>query len=717
MLCILAMTVFTAAPLFATSINDLKPTAPKEPIVVNGDNVEYFQEKKMVTGAGNISIKYKDVYLTCEKITVYLDTREAIAEGNVRVTQKGAYFTGDRMNYNFDTRKGTVLNGYLNAKPFYGKAGEVDKIANKDQFKLNEGYITTCDLEKPHYRIRAKQVEVYLDDKIVARHIVMYVGNVPVLYWPYYVQPLKEKKSHLTIIPGNRKEWGYYALTSYRYYIDDRNKGDLLLDYRTKKGLAEGVNHYYTTKDIGRGAVKLYYTRENAFVYQPADLVRDRYRWQVRHEWDLGEGTDTKALFEFNTMSDSSVIKDYFFNEFEELGATPDNYLSFITQKRGYSTQFLVRKRFDKFLDVVERMPEFSITVPDNNMFKNIPLYYRANAGMGYLNHAFDNTNTNNPLKDQGTGRVDMSNQLSYATKLFRSLSVTPFAAVEDTYYSRLSDGTTNRLRNIFSAGVSNSIKFYRIYDVDTNFLDLDIHKLRHVVTPTVNYTYVHRPSITPNKLYQMDGIDAINRSNGVSFGLENRLQTKRSDGEDNMKSVDLATLLISTTYDFTLNKDGLSPQTGPFSPIDFKLELIPYSWAYIQATMSVDPKNYWVQGESIDLVAHWKDKWSLALSNRYERTILDKSMLVTMDGTYKINEKWKARAYERFNTVSGAIEEQEYTITRDLHCWIGELTYNIKANGGQSIWFVFRLKAFPQTPIGLKQTYSRPRFGEAGSR
>ena len=193
---------FTATAFAFTSPTEVKPQAPKEPIVVNGDNVEYFHEKKMVTGAGNVSIKYKDIELTCDKITVYLDTREAIAEGNVRVTQKGAYFTGERLNYNFETKKGTVLKGYINATPFYGKADEVNKIENKDEFKLAEGYVTTCDLENPHYRVRAKEVLIYLNDKVVAKHIFMYVGKVPVLYWPYYVQPLKEKKSHLTVIPG-----------------------------------------------------------------------------------------------------------------------------------------------------------------------------------------------------------------------------------------------------------------------------------------------------------------------------------------------------------------------------------------------------------------------------------------------------------------------------------------------------------------------------------
>ncbi len=714
----MALTLFCACSslLFAEqTTNEITPQPPKEPIIVNGDNVEYFQEKKMVTGSGNVSIKYKDIILTCDKITVYLDTREAIAEGGVRITQKGAYFTGERMNYNFETKKGIVLQGYINAKPFYGRADEVNKIENKDNFRLKEGYVTTCDLEKPHYRVRSKELMIYLGDKIVARHIVIYVKNVPVLYWPYYVQPLKEKKSHITIIPGQMKDWGYYALTSYRYYIDGKNKGDLLLDYRTKKGIAEGVNHYYETRDIGRGAIKLYYTRENAFVYEPMSPEIDRWRWQVRHEWDLGEETDTKALLEFNTMSDRDVVKDYFYNEYEELGATPDNYLAFITQKESYSTQFLIRKRFDKFLNVLERMPEFSITIPNNNIFKNTPIYYSGNASFAYLNNTFDNTNTSAPQKDIGVGRVDAYNRLSYVTKLFRSLSVTPYAAIEDTYYSRTTSGP-NRTRNIFSAGVDNSVKFYKIYNVTTDFLGLNINKLRHIINPTVNYFYVHEPTIDPSKIHQMDAVDALAKSNGFTLGLENRLQTKRMEA-GSMKSVDLATLLIDTTYTFTLKKDSFEAKDDHFSSINFDLELIPYSWAYLKATMSVDPKHYWVQDGSIDLVSTWQEKWSLAIGTRYEHTVSTESTLLTADGTYKINEKWKVRAYERYNTITAAFEEQEYTFVRDLHCWLCELTYRVDNNGNQGLWLVFKLKAFPETPIGLRQTYSRPRFGEAGMR
>ncbi len=692
----------------------------KEPIVVNGDKVEYFHEQKEVIGTGNISITYRDVVLTCEKVQVYLDTREAIAEGNVRVTQKGAYFTGERMNYNFDTKKGTILQGYLNASPFYGKAQNVDKIANKDQFNLNRGYITTCDLEKPHYRLQARQVKVYLDDKIVAKHIVFFLGNTPVLYWPYYVQPLKDKKSHITVIPGQRSEWGYYALVSYRYHVDDNNRGDILLDYRSKKGLAEGVNHYYKIPQLGDGAFKVYYTDENSGLeYQNTGSPKLRYRYQWRHKWDVTD--DTLATAEFNKLSDIDVIKDYFYNEYEELGDQPDNYVSFVTQKSDYSTELLFRKSFNKFLTVVERLPEYSIIIPNFRLFKDVPFYYKANASGVYLNKTFASTYVDpvtgvTPPKDLSVARLDVYNQLSYAARFFKALNVTPYAGTEDTYYSRNKWGDTNLIRTIFQAGVDNSIKFYKVYDVETNYLGLDIHKLRHIITPTVGYFYTHQPTVSPYNLNQFDQIDAVTAQNGFHLALENRLQTKRGDG-DQMKSVDLATLIISTDYLFRLKKNNWDIKDDKLNNVDFLLELIPYSWTYLVSRMTVNTKTSSIQTAGNDIVFNGGDKWQLAVGQRYENTTTGSTNLFTMDATYRINSKWMVRAYERINVQKRSVEEQEYTITRDLHCWIAEFTYNVKDVGDQSLWLVMKLKAFPEYPIGLKRTYSRPRFGSTSDR
>ncbi len=693
-----------------------QPEAQKDPIVVNGDTVEYFHDQKQVIGTGNVSITYKDVILTCDRITVYLDTREGVAEGNVKVRQNDAYFTGDKMSYNFDTRKGEIIDGYLSARPFFGRAASLDKAAMKDEFAVNEGYVTTCDLDDPHYRIQAKQVKVYVEDKVVAKHILFYIGKVPVMYLPYYVQSLKDSKTHISVIPGQDKDWGYYVLTAYRYYLADWSRGDILLDYRSKKGIGMGINHYLDTKQVGKGAFKFYYTHENdSFAFEKTGEVRDRYRYQYRHRWDMGPDTGTYMIGELNKLSDRDIIKDIFYNEYEELGGTPDNYISFITTKPEYTSEFLVRARLNKFETVVERMPEYKINIYSYRI-KDTNFYYTGNASASYLNLKYDNTNVpqGQGLKDVSTIRVDAYNQLSYSAKFFKSLSVTPYGGVRETYYSRNKWGDTNEFRTIFQAGVDNQIKFYKIYDFNTNFMGLDINKLRHIITPTANYYFTHQPTIDPNNLNQFDEIDSYQANNGILLGLENRLQTK-SGAPDNMKSVDLATLMIWSNYSFRLKKGNMAIRRQKFQTLDFQLELIPYSWAYLTSKLSVDTKRYCIQSGSVDLVMNGGDKWNLVVGQRYEKVEGNITSLVTMDAMYKINNIWRVRAYERFNLYTGGMEEQEYTIYRDLHCWVAEFIWNIKSWADQGVYLVMRLKAFPDYPVGYRRTVSRPRFGAAG--
>lgn len=691
----------------------------KDPIVVNGDQVEYFHERKEVVGTGNISITYKDVILTCDRITVLLDTRDAICEGNVKIRQKDAYFSGDRITYNFDTRQGSIDNGYLNAYPMFGRAQKLEKAPMKDEFTMTEGYMTTCDLPHPHYRIRAKQVKVYLNDRVEASNIVAYLGNVPVFYIPRYTQPLDDRKTHITVMPGQSSDWGYYVLTAYRYYLNDKSRGDVLLDYRTKQGLGAGVNHYLDTDKVGRGAFKFYFDQENNILSVDKDKdapVKNRYRYQYRHRWDMPE-VDSYLIGEFNYLSDRDVIKDYFYNEYEEIGDHPDNYISLITTKQDYTTEFLMRKRFNNFYNVVERLPEFKINI-NNFRIGETNFYYTGAASAGYLNEVFDNTNITDGLKDVGVVRADAYNQVSYAARLFRAYSVTPYAGIRETYYSRNAFGETNQVRTLFNAGVDTQVKYYKIYDVQSNFLGLDINKLRHIITPSANYYFAHQPTIAPGNLHQFDEIDALWASNGILLGLENRLQTKRlTDGA--MKSVDLATLIVSSDYMFRLDKGNTRMKQSKFRTVELQLELIPYSWAYLMSKMSINTKKYNIQTGSVDLVMNGGEKWQAVFGTRFENTETEESTLVSLDCSYRFNKDWKVRAYERFNATKGSFEEMEYTVYRDLHCWVAEFIYNVKqeseASLNHSVWMVMRLKAFPEYPIGMKQTLSRPRFGAAG--
>ena len=89
------------------------------PVVVNGDQVEYFPEEDKVVGQGNISVDYKGSRLACDKIVVFLKTKEAQAEGDVRLYYQDGVFTGEKLHYNFDTMQGVFEEAKGQVPPWY----------------------------------------------------------------------------------------------------------------------------------------------------------------------------------------------------------------------------------------------------------------------------------------------------------------------------------------------------------------------------------------------------------------------------------------------------------------------------------------------------------------------------------------------------------------------------------------------------------------------
>jgi hypothetical protein len=57
-------------------------------------------------------------------------------------------------------------------------------------------------------------------------------------------------------------------------------------------------------------------------------------------------------------------------------------------------------------------------------------------------------------------------------------------------------------------------------------------------------------------------------------------------------------------------------------------------------------------------------------------------------------------------------MKEQEYRIIRDLHCWEVDVTYNVRREGGEGLFIIFRLKDFPDIPFEFNKAYHQPKVG-----
>ncbi len=361
---------------------------------------------------------------------------------------------------------------------------------------------------------------------------------------------------------------------------------------------------------------------------------------------------------------------------------------------------------------------------------------------------------------DTDVARVDWFQQLKYAMSVFRPIEVTPKVGLRETFYNKdkqggpeRPDGKRDFVSGQFSTGADASLKLFRIFPVTTNALGLNINWLRHVLTPTVSYTYTHDPSV-PNELLNFAA--ASGPTNQISFGLENKLQTKRQVGKK-MRSVDLARLLISTPYNFRGSGNRQGGRLGDWT-VDF--ETYPWPWMRLE-TDFIYPSHFVagtrdarVQTWNLDLVvvggkgepqaqaardiqapsfrtfepgAHSvitfmpRGQWYLGLGHRYSQN--DKTEDV-LQYDWQLSQKWQISTFHRFTwkeVVDNSkrfnnLREFQYSLRRDLHDWVAEFAYRVDREFGEELFFTMTLKAFPEMPITLNDSYHEPKLGSQSS-
>ncbi|MCK4822192.1 LPS-assembly protein LptD, partial [bacterium] len=146
------------------------------PITLSADYLEYIKEGNIILGNGNVRIEHIDTVITADEIIANLDKDEIEIQGNVVIVDKTGELKGESGIYNIRTQKGTLVNATTYDKPWYVKGKKVDKIG-EEKVIIHRGSFTTCDLSKPHYSFRAKKINIYPGDKIVARNVFLFVDK------------------------------------------------------------------------------------------------------------------------------------------------------------------------------------------------------------------------------------------------------------------------------------------------------------------------------------------------------------------------------------------------------------------------------------------------------------------------------------------------------------------------------------------------------------
>ncbi len=217
---------------------------------------------------GGAVIHYKDMTLEAERITVDWEKQLLVAEGVVdtiwndsietaidtiivrgkpHFVQASDDFFGDEIAYNMKSKIGRVKGGStVYEQGFY--YGEQFKRISDDVLTVRGGEFTSCESDPPHFHFAGEELKIIVGRRVLARPVVMYFDDVPVMAAPYGIFPQQKGRTSGIIIPtfGESSSQGRF-LRDVGYYWAPSQYMDVTstIDYFEKFGvLGRGEYRY-----------------------------------------------------------------------------------------------------------------------------------------------------------------------------------------------------------------------------------------------------------------------------------------------------------------------------------------------------------------------------------------------------------------------------------------------------------------------------------------
>jgi hypothetical protein len=219
--------------------------------------------KDMRLEAGRISVDWDAQMLTAEPLpdTLFSDSLRTVVDTVLRrelphFSQAGENFFGDEIAYNMKSKIGRVRGGMTNFDDGYYYGQQLKRVAS-DVLTVKDGKFTTCNQDPPHYYFAAKELKVLVGKRVVARPVILYFCDVPVLAVPFGIFPQQHGRTSGILIPtfgesGSQgrflRDLGYYFALS--DYTDLRTS----VDFFERYGFLGRSNFRYNKRDVLSGS-------------------------------------------------------------------------------------------------------------------------------------------------------------------------------------------------------------------------------------------------------------------------------------------------------------------------------------------------------------------------------------------------------------------------------------------------------------------------------
>ena len=456
--------------------------------------------------------------------------------------------TGDAMTYNLKTRKGRIAKGETKADDGYYTGSRIKNESKKVFFIENSTY-TTCDHDTAHFHFESSKMKIIQNDVVVARPIILHLGQIPIFGIPLGIFPHKGGQRHSGwIMPsyGDNKNRGQYIQGLGFYWApNDYWDSKFTLGFGDKQGTTFRINTQYRLRYKFSGSLNFFNRQYLSGTNDIMDLAENRntsttLRWT--HKQELRNNQSLNANVTYSTSGDYN--KKYGLSEAERMDQKAISNMSYskrwpktknsfsanyysnvdllIDDKTNPSSNFFISPtREGTQINIGNKtFPKFSFRHGQSNLFPTSATkkkWYNTitwNYGLNYTNKnrdyyesvqvdsaqfkwERDSSGTLIEKNEQNNGWIHTST-INAPQKLFKYISINPSVNLKSAWVNETQEGmwdgstfdkktkTGFASRTTGSFSMNANTQVYGLFAIPIG----PLKAIRHVMSPSIGYSW-----------------------------------------------------------------------------------------------------------------------------------------------------------------------------------------------------------------------------------
>lgn len=507
-----------------TDLEDAVIFSANDSLILKGENMAWLY--------GNSTVEYQTFKLNSAEIRMQLDSATVYANGVVDSTgnlsstpvfQEGSdQYESKTMKYNFKTQRGYITDVITQQGEGYLTGGRTKRMEN-GTFYLENGKYTTCDdHEHPHFYFQLTKGRLRPNKDVVSGPVYMVLADVPLpIALPFGYFPFSKKYSSGIIFPSFGEDYnkGFY-LRNGGYYFAINDYVDLALrgELYTKGSWGLSGRSTYVKRYKFRGNIDISYINTVLGDKGAPDYSRQnnfQVLWSHSQDAKANPNMSFSASVNFTTSGYSrNDLNSYYNSSFTENTKSSTISLSYRFPGSKWSmagTANIIQRTQDSTVAV--SFPNLTVSMSQTTPFKRkrsvggerwyekIRISYQGQF-QNSLTSQQDQFFQKSLIRDWRNGLRHYV-PISATFSLFKYFNISPSVTLNDRMYTSKvrrqwnPDASAEQLDTVygfynlfdFNASLSLDTKLYGFWK-PMRFLGDKVQMIRHVLTPSISFTY-----------------------------------------------------------------------------------------------------------------------------------------------------------------------------------------------------------------------------------